>query len=306
MSFYLFDEEEKLQRKRYYSSSATSTSTSPPEGDENKASNYSNIGDEASVFLKSQDDENSSFYDNSSKTNTKNGSSSVTEGLVAATSPEALPALQIAKKIANHKNSILVGGGGLSLVIIGIIILFFLGSQKLPGFAALIASQSMASANRAFERDTTELTSEKAALDSEGVTDGNLATVESTFSDTATGGLLSRIKSYSPNSVVDNLKSSDIIKLNYGPVESGLGKYLGADELKSISVGNQDFLASDVAPSAWDTLLHPVQSLGNRASSVSNLMDSLGELDINGGLLVRFGVARQLISSLGGDALAGL
>jgi hypothetical protein len=312
MSLDFWEENYEDPASKYYSSNTDSTLVRPPEDEEdqfneNDPSTYSGIGDEAEEYLKNREENEDSdetdggFYKPGPKSSAKKLAKNAALDGIEVVQPELAPVVYLAK----HKNKVFIGGGGLFAVIGIIMLLFFIGSQKLPGFAALIASQSMARANRIFQRDTTELTSEEAALEAESPADQAILE-NTTYSNSATGGLLAKLKSYSPNDVMDNLKSSGVIKFNYGPAEEGVGKFLGAQKLKSVTVGGEDYLVSDIAPSTWGFARHPITTFGNRATAVSDLMDSIGSLDTDGGLLIRFGLGRQIISELGGNPLAGI
>ncbi len=218
---------------------------------------------------------------------------------------------KLSKKLfsAVKKNKALaLAGGGIGGGVLVLIVLVFILAQQLPSFAALLASQSMARANRAFENNTTQLTSEDIALSEES--SANKSIIESSYSDANTGGLLSKLKSYTPSGAINNLEGAGTLEYNYGKVSSGVGKLIGAKELKSITVntptGSQEFLASDIAPSKWDTVMHPLQTFNNRASSISDFSNALGSVDESGSVLLRFGVLKQLVSDLGGNPLSGI
>ena len=217
------------------------------------------------------------------------------------------PSNKLLKTVKKNKVVALVGGGLGGGILVLIIIVFILG-QQLPGFAALLADANMARSNRAFERDSTELTSEETALSEEST--ANQAALETTYSDANTGNFLSKLNNLRPSVALDNLEGSGALEYNYGPVSSGIGKLVGAKEIKSITIhtpaGDQTFLADDLAPSKWDLISHPLQTLGNRATAVSGLSDALGTVDETGSVLVRYGELSQIISGLGGSPLAGI
>ncbi|HUC95918.1 MAG TPA: hypothetical protein VMR76_03100 [Candidatus Saccharimonadia bacterium] len=214
---------------------------------------------------------------------------------------------KIIKKLKDNKSWAFASGGGGGIILI-IIILVFIGAQELPGFASLMAAEVMVKANRSFERDTTEITSEDLALNSESPE--NQATIESTYSDAATGGMLSKLKGLTPNGAIDNLVGKGTINLIKGPVKTPVGKFLGVQELKGYIIntpeGSQNFLASDIAPSKWSYISHPVETFNTKLSTISDLSDAIGQADVSGSVLLRFGVLRQLIANLGGNPLSGI
>ncbi|HUY53273.1 MAG TPA: hypothetical protein VMV24_01730 [Candidatus Dormibacteraeota bacterium] len=206
------------------------------------------------------------------------------------------------------KNKVLVlAGGGVGGGVLVLIILIFILAQQLPGFASLLAAQSMARSNRAYERDTAQITSEDLALTAEQPAEQ--VVTDATFSDATTGGLLSRLRSYTPTGYLNNLKESGVIKINYGPYEKGVGKFLGAEKPISITLntpeGSNTYAISDIAPSKWAKVSHPLTTLGNKADAISSMNNDLGLINEDGSILLRFGALKQLIASVGGD-LSGL
>jgi hypothetical protein len=204
---------------------------------------------------------------------------------------------KISNKIVNtiKKNkAVAYSGGGLGAVTFIIIILVFLGAQELPGFAALIAATNMAKDNQLLERDTTELDAQKAALDEE--TPEEQATLDSTYSDSSTDGLLTKIDDYNPDQVMDNLTAGSDIDFNYS-----------GNVLKSVEINGQPpVLEKSVPVSDWANTDDATEALTSDTSSIAELMTNIGGLDESGGILIRSGVAPTEIDAVEGDALDGV
>jgi hypothetical protein len=206
--------------------------------------------------------------------------------------------------VVKKNKTIAIAGGGVGGGVLVLIILIFILAQQLPGFASLLAAQSMARSNRAYIRDTTELTSENLALTAEQPVEQ--AITDAAFSsDAITGSLLSKLRSYTPTVYLNNLKESGAIKINSGPYEKGLGKFLGAEKPVSITITNSEgantYAISDIAPSNWAKVSHPLATFGNRASAISDMNSNLALVNQDGSVLLRFGGMRQLITSVGGN-----
>jgi hypothetical protein len=204
---------------------------------------------------------------------------------------------KISKKIVSSikKNkAVAYSGGGLGIITFLVIILVFLGAQELPGFAALIAATNMAKDNQIFERDNTELNAQKAALDEE--TPGEQAALDSTYSDSNTGGLLTKLDDYNPNQVMDNLTAGSDIGFNYS-----------GNVLKSVEIdGQPPILEKSIPVDDWPNTNDTTEALTSDTNSISELMTNLGSLDESGGILIRSGVAPTEIDAVEGDALNGV
>ena len=255
--------------------------------DKYRFSNFESGGSEPSTpddlkTAESKDDQpldNKSFY---SPTDSKKNKKGIGKKLI-----------QFAKK----NKTATYGGGGIGAVILIVIIIVFIFAQQLPGFAALLAASNMATDNELFQRDTTELTAEKAELDAESAV--NKTSIEADYSDGANseaGDILTNLESYNPNQTFGNLNASNTLDL----------KYSGA-QLQTVAIdGNPPTTVPKYSPKVWEGTNDSTAAFSSNTAELSQLETQIGSLNEDGGIIIRSGVAGTEINALGDGALAGI
>ena len=187
-------------------------------------------------------------------------------------------------------------GGGISLFIIIMIIIFVIGLFKIPDLAQHILEYQFARSSRMLNEEGLQLTTEKMAYDAaDTATQGQ---IDKIFGD---GSVWSKIKSLNPENMIENLGQQGVVKLNYSA-----GKILGVNQkLTSLDIGGENIDVSPVTANNFTKALHPIDTFTSGpkvAAQVSNALDNV--LADDTGIIARAAVENSIRQALGIGLLA--
>lgn len=202
-----------------------------------------------------------------------------------------------AAKLLKNKWAVgLLAGGGGSAVILVIILVVLLGSLKIPNFAQHIAAYQFARVTRTMAKNSERIAAQKMGIEAaDNTLYAKLGAKYGGLRDNTWG----KLDKYRPNKVIDNFKTSDTLKFNYG--EPGI---LGRQQLLGVTIGNKSVPVNSDARLA--SKLIPGVQFGKNVSFAKEFAPALDQAlranDI--GPIVRGKVAKQIRQQLGISLIA--
>ncbi len=207
---------------------------------------------------------------------------------------------KLAAKVSSNKKTLILLGGGLGgMLAAGAVLLVFISSLMIPGFAQDILSWQFARVTRNFLQDSEQIAAEKAAVD--GIaSDAEEAAVQSSFK-TTTDGLIAKFNSLTPNGVMRNLGTNGDLTYNYDRTS-----VLGRKYLSSISVGDETIPVSGATlGQRFNNRLHPFQTFQDQVKGAQDLSAGLDDsLRDSTGIIIRGAIENSIRKELGIGLLA--